>query len=53
MGAVRERPRCERLFGSATEEGVQASWPAFDLTDAGGEVRRVSGWGDMGTFDRL
>ena len=55
IGAVRERPVCERLFGvtascSATEEGVRASWLAFDLTDAGGEVVAwASCWGDMGS----
>lgn len=46
MGAVLERPVCERLFGvtspRAGEEGWVAPWPgvcgAFDLTDAGGEV---------------
>jgi hypothetical protein len=53
MGAVRERPVCERLLGvtgscSASDSG--AAWLAVDLTDAGGEVFAwASGWGDMGS----
>jgi hypothetical protein len=62
MGAVRERPVCERLLGVTAScspggagagvgagVGVGASWLASDLTDAGGEVFPwASGWGDMG-----
>jgi hypothetical protein len=54
IGAVCERPVCERLLGvtascSPGGAGVGASWLASDLTDAGGEVFPwASGWGDMG-----
>lgn len=57
IGAVLERPACERLLGvtaSWAKEGVDDPWPgwcgAFDLTDAGGEaVPWASGCGDMGS----
>jgi hypothetical protein len=58
IGVVRERPVWARLLGvtascSAEEEGVRASWLAFDLTDAGGEVFAwASGSGDMGSLIR-